>query len=168
MSDQFLGEIRVFSGNYAPKNWAFCNGQLLAIANYEALYMLIGTTFGGDGTSTFALPDLRGRVAMHQSPDYGFASNGGTETVTLTEAQLPAHTHAVIASNEPGTLPAPGGNTFWANSTLSQYSTTMPPNGAMSEAAISTAGLGLPHDNMMPTMALNYIIALQGIFPEQS
>jgi microcystin-dependent protein len=169
MSDQYLGEIRMFSGNYAPEGWAFCNGQTLQINQNEALYSLLGTTYGGDGKSTFALPDLQGRIPLHMGTNpasgtnYLLAQKAGTETVTLAEAQLPAHTHTVNAQMVAGTTTDPTNN-FWATSTVKQYATGSP-NGVMSSAAVTSVGGNQSHDNVMPFFAVTFIIALQGNYP---
>jgi microcystin-dependent protein len=169
MSDQYLGEIRMFSGNYAPEGWAFCNGQTLQISQNEALYSLLGTTYGGDGQSTFALPDLQGRIPLHMGTNpssgtnYLLAQKAGTETVTLVEAQLPAHTHTVNAQMVAGTTTDPTNN-FWATSTVKQYATGSP-NGVMSSAAVASVGGNQSHDNVMPFFAVTFIIALQGNYP---
>lgn len=170
MSDQYLGEIRVFSGNYAPEDWAMCNGQLLPISQYQALYTLIGTTYGGDGQSTFALPDLRGRLGIHmgtnQTISYPLGGYGGTETVTLLETQLPTHTHTLNAQQTQGTSTSPK-DAFWASSPLSQYSTKAA-DSQMAPQSVSYEGGNQWHDNMMPFSTQTFIIALQGIFPTRS
>jgi microcystin-dependent protein len=169
MSDQYLGEIRLFSGNYAPENWAFCNGQLLKISENEALYAVLGVTYGGDGVSTFGLPDLRGRVAIHTGTSpvsknvFPLGQKQGVEEVTLTVAQLPTHTHTASGQTTAGTLVTPKNN-YWATSGAKQYGAGAP-NGAMATGAITGAGNSVSHENMMPFMALSYIIALQGVFP---
>ncbi|WP_027864115.1 phage tail protein [Massilia alkalitolerans] len=170
MADCYVGEIRMFAGTYAPEGWEMCNGQLLPISGYEALYTLIGTTYGGDGQTTFGLPDLRGRVPVStgvskQGINYNLGQAGGTETVTLTTAEMGVHTHAVNANSAPGT-DANAENRFWAGPTVTAYEkpgtaalVAMKPN------AISVAGGNQPHENMMPFMALTFIIATNGIFP---
>ncbi|MFJ7951294.1 phage tail protein [Lysinibacillus sp. NPDC096418] len=168
--DAYVGEIRMFAGNYAPQGWAFCNGQLLQIANNEVLFALIGTTYGGDGLTTFALPDFQGRVVLHQgtNPKTGtpfvMAKKGGAETVTLATTQLPAHTHRAVASSLEGTTSNPE-NAVWAKGM--QYS-TQTPNGTMNSTIISSKGSNFPHDNMMPFLSISYIIALEGIFPSEA
>lgn len=171
MAEPFLGEIRLFAGNFPPAGWAFCDGQVLQISQYDALYALIGTTYGGDGQETFALPDLRGRIPLHmgQNPatgtTYPLGLAAGAETVTLTVNQMPQHTHAVNASSESGTLNSPS-NGVWA-AKIQEFSTNAP-DGAMNQAAISSIGGNQPHDNMMPYTVLSFIIALEGIFPTQN
>jgi microcystin-dependent protein len=163
MSSPFIGEIRMFAGNFAPVGWLFCDGSLLDISTFDTLFALIGTTYGGDGQSTFALPDLKGRVPIHQGPGFAQGQMGGEETVTLTVAQLPAHGHSPQANSNPGTASSPVG-AVWANSTLNQYSNA-PPSINMDPAALGITGGGQPHDNMMPFLAVNFIISTFGIFP---
>ncbi|GIO56673.1 MULTISPECIES: phage tail protein [Paenibacillus] len=171
MSDQYVGEIRMFAGNYPPVGWAFCDGTTLPINGYEALYSLIGTTYGGDGQTNFKLPDLRGRLPVHMGKNpqtqttYNLGQQGGTEKVTLTEGQLPQHTHMLNAQSAPGTLSNPS-NAFWAKGSLKQYSTAEP-DSAMNAAAISSEGGGQPHNNMMPFLTVSFIIATEGLYPSQ-
>lgn len=170
MSDQYVGEIRMFSGNYAPQGWAFCNGQTLQISEYEVLYVLIGTTYGGDGRSTFALPDLRGRVPIHNSSQYPLASKGGAEIVTLTQGNLPPHTHHVYANNTPNeaTEGSPTNNT-WGISDITNYQMNTTSNIVqMNVNLISSIGGNQPHNNMMPSMVINFIIATTGLFPSSN
>lgn len=166
MSDSYIGEIRMFAGDYAPQGWAFCNGQVLSISENEALYSLLGTTFGGDGQTTFGLPDLRGRVPVH--PDGTTivqGSKGGTETVTLTENQMPQHTHEVNAVGDAGTQTSPQ-QAYWSNSNLVYYSDgTTGSEVKMNPQAISVAGGGQPHNNMMPSLGISFIISLNGTYP---
>ena len=166
MADSFLGEIRMFGGPYAPLNWAFCDGSPLPISEYDALYTLIGQIYGSTGT-TFNLPDLRSRVPVHQYPGNGFevGQTNGLETVALTSGEMPAHTHAVSASSASGNLNVPEGN-VWASAPSARYS-AQTPNLAMNPAAISPIGGGLAHDNMMPFLAVNFIISLYGYYPSQ-
>lgn len=171
MSDQYLGEIRLFAGNYAPQGWAMCNGQPLSISQNEALYSLIGTTYGGDGRSVFQLPDMRGRIPVgtgtaKTGTAYPMGQIGGLEQVTLVESNLPAHTHPVKANQLPGTINSPL-NAYFALSSLNQYATASP-NATMNAAAVSSVGGNDSHDNMMPFYTLTYIIALQGNYPSQS
>ncbi len=171
MSEPFIGEIRLFAGNFAPLGWAFCAGQSLPIANNEALFTLIGTTYGGDGQQTFALPDLRGRVPMHQRQGPGLSprvigEQGGNETVTLQATQMPMHTHALHASTAAASLSSPSGAVLAATSVASYDAAAA--TAPMAAMAVGAAGNTQPHENMAPTVAINYIIALFGIFPSQS
>lgn len=171
MGTPFIGEIRMFGGNFAPRGFAFCNGQLLAIAQNDALFALIGTTYGGDGQTTFALPDLRGRIPVHagQGPglsSYSLGESSGTEAVTLTVQQLPAHTHAPQGQSAAGSQAGPDGG-VWASSAQNQFSANAP-NAAMSNAAIGPAGGSQPHDNMAPFQVVSFIIALEGVFPSRN
>ena len=165
MGTPFVGEIRMFGGNFAPAGWAFCDGQLLSIAENETLFNLIGTTYGGDGQSTFALPDLRGRIPVHMGSGFSLAQSGGTETVTLTVQQIPSHTHLAAEQSGNGTQASPGGG-VWAQSNLNQYSANNA-NASMNPAALAATGGSQPHDNMMPFLAVSFIISLFGIFPSQ-
>lgn len=172
MSDQYVGEIRMFAGKYAPKDWAFCDGSLLSINGNEMLYSLIGVTYGGDGQTNFKLPDLRGRIpiSLGQNPQtgttYAAGQAGGVEKVTLISDQLPAHTHAVNAqSSTTGAVDNPT-NAFWAGSATKQY-TKSNPNAVMSTNAIDAVGGGQPHDNMMPYLVVSFIIAVNGLYPSQ-
>jgi microcystin-dependent protein len=166
MSSPFIGEIRMFGGNFAPAGWAFCNGALMAIDQNDALFNLIGTTYGGDGQSTFALPDLQSRVPVHVGPGFALGQSGGVETVTLTTSQIPAHSHVPQANSSPGTQSSPAGG-VWAQSTLGQFSSP-PPSVTMAAAALGQAGGSQPHDNMVPFLVVNFILSLFGIFPSQT
>ena len=166
MSQPYIGEIRMVGFNFAPVDWAFCNGAVLAITQNETLFNLIGTTYGGDGVSTFALPSLQSRVPIHQGSGFTVGQTGGVETVTLSVSQIPAHTHAAQASSGGGTSNNPAGN-FWANWTGSQYS-DQGTNSAMNAGATGAGGGSQPHDNLMPYLAVNFIIALYGVYPSQS
>ena len=168
MSDQYVGEIRMFSGNFAPEGWHFCDGSLLSISQNEVLYVLIGTTYGGDGASTFGLPDMRGRIPIHTSSNNPLGQMAGTEQVTLIQSNLPAHTHTANANNvaADSTSNSPAGQ-FWGVSTgITNYQTTAP-NVTMSPAAITSVGGNQSHDNMMPSKVISFIIALEGIFHSQ-
>ncbi|MFC4098079.1 phage tail protein [Paenibacillus xanthanilyticus] len=165
MSDSYLGEIRIFAGNYAPQGWALCQGQLLSIAENEALFALLGTTYGGDGQTTFGLPDLRGRLPVHPSTAIPLGSQGGTETETLTLNQLPAHTHTANANTAAGNANMPD-NHVWAGSALQNYNTGGELVG-MNAHALAPVGGNLPHDNMMPSLTVSFIISLYGVFPPQ-
>jgi microcystin-dependent protein len=175
MSNPFVAEIRIFAGNFAPRGWAFCNGQLLPISQNTALFSLLGTFYGGDGKSTFALPDLQGSAPIHQGQGAGLSEHflgeqGGTQFVTLLDTELPAHSHQAQAN--------PGGNkkTSPVANTWSSLGTTRTPpplysntqNTQMSPLALSVSGGSLPHNNMPPYLCLTFIIALQGVFPARN
>lgn len=167
MSDQYVGEIRMFAGNFAPVDWATCDGQLLSIAQYSELYALIGTTYGGDGVRTFALPDLRGRIPVHMAANYPLGMSGGMEKVTLLPQQLPGHSHTPQVNPNAGNSTDPTGQ-FWSTSEQRYFSNDVTQNLVqMSAQAITQSGGNQPHDNMMPSLAVNFIIALTGYFPSQ-
>lgn len=171
MSDPFIGEIRLFAGNFAPRDWAFCNGQLMSIAQNTALFSLLGTMYGGNGQTTFALPDLRGRVPVHMGQGPGLTPRtqgemAGSETVTLLSSQMPAHSHALRASTAAASGSTPAGALLGATSVNSYDSSAA--GVAMAPGAIGNSGGSQPHDNMAPTLTLNYIIALFGIFPSRN
>jgi len=166
MSSPYIGEIRMFAGNFAPVGWAFCNGALVPISDNDALFNLIGTTYGGDGQSTFALPDLQSRLPVHVGPGFALGQVAGAESVTLTTNQIPAHSHVQSASSGQGSASSPAGAVS-AASTLDQYSTTAPSLG-LSPSALTSAGGSQPHDNMSPYLVVNFIISLFGIFPSQT
>jgi microcystin-dependent protein len=163
MAEPFLGEIRPVSFNYAPSGWAECNGQLLTIIQNPLLFQLIGTTYGGDGQTTFGLPDLRRRGPLHKSQDDDrlLGSSGGAETVTLTGEELPAHTHSLQATTQRANSKSPGNNVDAYGGSYHDPSTLTP----MASQAIGSAGGGQPHANMQPFLVLNYIISLQGTYP---
>ena len=168
----FIGQIMVFAGNFAPAGWAQCNGQLLPISQYDALFSLIGTTYGGDGQTTFALPDLRSRLPIHQGQGPGLSNyvpgeNGGAEAVTLLTSQLPVHTHPALGNSDAGTSTDPTGG-VWASGPTNIYIAGASANTNMNPASISGSGGGQPHDNMLPFVTLNFCIALEGIYPSQS
>ncbi|MBW7476072.1 tail fiber protein [Paenibacillus oenotherae] len=170
MSDQYVGEIRMFGGNFAPVGWLPCDGRILSISQYEVLYVLLGTTYGGDGNTTFALPDLRGRIpfSMGRSTtgtNYVLGQRAGVESVTLTSQQMPAHTHLAAASDITGTIASPSNN-YWGGSTEEQYSTETA-DGRMDVRSLTPTGGNQPHDNMMPSLVISFIIATEGIFPSQ-
>jgi len=173
MSQPFIGEIRMFGGNFAPLNWALCNGQLMAIDQNTALFALIGTTYGGDGVQTFALPNLQSRFPMHQGQGPGLSNRilgqlDGTETVTLTVNQLPAHAHPAICSSGGGDSETPVHN-FWATDPMGNTAAyTTAPDSQMLASAIGTTGGSQPHDNMKPFLVINFIISLFGVFPSQN
>jgi len=166
MSQPFVGEIRMAGFNFPPAGWARCDGSLLPIAENDTLFNLIGTTYGGDGQSTFALPDLRGRMPVHAGNGLTLGQVGGVEQVTLTSNQIPSHTHAAQAQNSVGNSASPA-NSVWANSTLNQF-TAGPAAAAMNAANVAASGGNQPHDNMMPFTAVNFIISLFGIYPTQN
>ena len=170
MADPFIGEIRMFGGNFAPLGWAFCAGQLVSIAENEVLFNLIGTTYGGDGQNTFGLPDLRGRVPLHQGTGVGtsghiLGDSGGAESVTLTDEQLPSHSHPLFSGNL-ASLTTPAGNLPANTSIKPLYSPIK--NSSLNPEGYRTVGGGQAHENMMPFLSINFIIALFGIFPSQS
>lgn len=168
MADPYIGEIRTFAGNFAPVGWEFCDGRLLPIAEYDALFNLIGTAFGGDGMDTFALPDLRGRWAVGAGTNLGvttpYATTGGAATVTLTTNQIPAHTHVPQASVGAATTGSPAGAT-WAASTTPAFAAPTPPATAMAADALQPVGGSQPHENRPPYLAVSFIISLYGIYP---
>ena len=166
MSSPFVGEIRMFGGNFAPNGWAFCSGQLMAISENDVLFNLIGTTYGGDGQQTFALPDLQGRLPMHQGNSHVIGEKSGVESVTLTTQQIPLHNHAPLAVSGNGNQSTPQGG-VWAGITTSIY-TSNPPNIAFNPALGGNAGGSQPHENLMPYLAVSFIISLYGIYPTQS
>jgi microcystin-dependent protein len=170
----FVGEIRLFAGNFPPQGWAFCDGSLLPISEFETLFSLIGTTYGGDGQENYALPDLRGRVPVHQGTGPGgttwlIGQAGGTETVTLTAAQLPTHSHGLVGSSSAATSSSPAGGLLATTGAVNTYGSGTPDQ-PMAAAALAASGQpqAQPHENMAPFQALSYIIALFGIFPSRS
>jgi len=167
MATPYVGEIRMFGGNFAPEGWLFCDGSLLAISEYTTLFQLIGTTYGGNGQTTFALPDLRGRVPVHQGSGFVMGQQDGAETVTLTAEQLPAHTHALNATTTLGSG-AVGPSGMLASSETASYYGSGAPATAMAVAAITPIGGNQPHENRAPFLAVSFIISLFGIFPSQS
>ncbi len=165
--EPFLGQIVMFAGNFAPRGWAFCDGQLLPISQNQALFSILGTTYGGDGRTTFALPDLRGRVPMHQGRGPGLSDRrlgqkGGQETVTLTTNQLPSHNHSLnISSNDHGQKPS-------SSQVLGPSAFDDNPDVTLKSSSIGNTGGGQPHNNVQPFGCVNFIIALQGVFPSRS
>lgn len=162
MSQPYVGEIRMFAGNFAPAGWMFCEGQLLPISEYDTLFNLIGTTYGGDGQSTFALPDLRGRLPIHFGNGFILAQNGGVEQVTLTISQVPAHSHPVLATTNPNTAALPGGNLLAQGPDMYEAATAGTLNMA---AAITPAGGSQPHSNFQPYLCVEFILSLFGVYP---
>lgn len=165
MSTPYLGEIRIVSFNFAPKGWAFCNGALMPINVNQALFALLGTTYGGDGRTTFALPNLQGRSPIHAGTGFVQGQAGGEAAHVLTQAEMPLHTHPVIASSNPASTADPA-NGYWAPSGGPAYSPNL--TTSLFPAAISVAGGSQPHDNMSPYLVVNFVIALTGIFPSRS
>ena len=172
MADPFVAEIRIFPFNFAPRGWAWCDGQLLPLSQNTALFSLLGTTYGGDGKSNFSLPDLQGRASMHprQGPGlslHDLGETGGSETVTLLESEIPAHSHAVQARDFSGNSAVPVGNTLSRNSFFHDNSPAAPLV-AMSPSALAPAGGNQPHNNMQPYLTFYFNIALQGVFPPRT
>jgi len=169
MAQPYVGEIRMFAGNFAPAGWMFCEGQLLPISENQTLFQLIGTTYGGDGQSTFALPDLRGRVPLHFGNGFTLAETGGAETVTLTVSQIPAHSHALLASGASASTTSPGGAlpAAAANATITPYGSDAP-TGPLHSSSMGSTGGSQPHNNFQPYLCVDFIISLFGIFPSQN
>ena len=166
MAQPYVGEIRMFAGNFAPAGWMFCEGQLLPISENETLFQLIGTTYGGDGESTFALPDLRGRLPLHQGNGFILAETGGAEEITLTVQQIPAHSHPLLGSTANASATDPAGNVGGRNTVAAvfSYGTDNPPQ-PLSPSAVGSVGGSQPHTNFQPYLCINFIISLFGIFP---
>lgn len=176
MADPFVAEVRIFPFNFAPKGWAFCNGQLLPISQNTALFSLLGTTYGGDGKSTFALPDLQGSACMHPGQGLGLSlydlgQSGGSESISLIVSEIPAHTHAVgRALADAGNTTTPV-NAVWAQSGAGRGGAALyidgAPTGKVNIQSLAPVGGGLPHNNMQPYLTFNFCIALQGVFPQR-
>ncbi|MDT7542416.1 MAG: hypothetical protein QOE33_2320 [Acidobacteriota bacterium] len=175
MADPFVAEIRIFPFNFAPKGWAFCDGQLLPLSQNTALFSLLGTTYGGDGKSTFALPNMQGNAPMHPGQGPGLSlhdlgETGGSETVTLLQSEIPAHSHAMMAQNQPAQLPGPAPDRTFSRSSggfaykPAPFTTVVP----FSPNMLAPAGGDQPHNNMMPYLTLSFCIALQGVFPPRT
>jgi microcystin-dependent protein len=172
--EPFIGEIKLFAGNFAPRGWAFCDGQLLPISQWQALFSILGTMYGGDGRTTFALPDLRGRAPIHPGngpglSNYQVGEKGGVEQVTLTTNQMPTHTHSLNANTNTGDHPDPAGASLADTKGRDRdYLKSGEVNTSMSAQSIGNTGGGQPHENRPPYLAVNYIIALEGIYPSRS
>src|SRR5256714_4229843 len=173
--DPFVAEIRIFPFNFAPKGWAFCDGQILPISQNTALFSLLGTTYGGNGKSTFALPDMQGTAPMHPGQGPGLSlhdlgETGGSETVTLLESEIPAHSHAIMAATNPATdkLPSPAMSLSRSRNDNTYQSVTNQNVVTMSDQSLAPAGGDQPHNNMQPYLTLNFCIALQGVFPPRT
>lgn len=164
MAQPYIGEIKIFAGNFAPVGWALCDGTLMSIEENESLFNVIGTTYGGDGQSTFALPDLRSRFPVHQSENYAIGQSGGVETVTLSVAQIPAHSHSMQASTATGSQASASNGVLASGSGVSLYraATASVP---LAPEAMRFSGGTQPHDNMQPFLCINYIISLYGLLP---
>jgi microcystin-dependent protein len=172
MIDPYVGQIVLFAGTFAPNGWFFCDGSLVPISEYDVLFALIGTTYGGDGINNFALPDLRGRVPIHQGTGTGLSTRvigekDGTENVTVTAPQVPAHTHALTVSSANATASAVSSGVTLAAAAEELYSGDSP-NNSLNPSSVSPVGGSQPHSNIQPYLALNFIIAWAGIFPSQS
>ena len=173
MAQPYVGEIRMFGGNFAPRDWAFCEGQLLPIDQFDALFALIGTTYGGDGQTTFQLPDLRGRIPVHQGTHNGsgttftLGERAGNENVTLTIQQIPIHTHPVAVSASPGHVADPSNALVAADRDFASFSGSIPSQ-PMASGSVAPAGGSQPHENMPPFLCVSFIISLFGIFPSQN
>ena len=165
MAQPYVGEIRMFAGNFAPAGWMFCEGQLLPISENETLFQLIGTTYGGDGQSTFALPDLRGRIPLHQGNGFILAETGGAEEITLTVSQIPAHTHPMLASTNPGISANAQNNIICSSPSILLYIEGQSPDTNLSPSVVSPVGGSQPHTNFQPYLCVDFIISLFGIFP---
>lgn len=164
MSQPYVGEIRMFAGNFQPAGWMFCEGQLLPISENETLFQLIGTTYGGDGESTFALPDLRGRLPLHQGNGFVLAEPGGATEITLTVNQIPAHSQPLLASTNVARQSSPAGNVL-AQPPFADIYVEAAPTVSLSPQAAGSTGGGQPHENLQPFLCVNFIISLFGIFP---
>lgn len=172
MGQPYVGEIRMFAGNFAPNGWMFCEGQPLPISENEVLFQLIGTTYGGDGQETFNLPNLASRLPMHMGTGssgttYQIGEMAGVEQVTLTTQQIPNHTHAMLASGDVGTSPQPANNVVAQNLSVTLYKQTTA-NSPLNAAAVTATGGNQPHENMVPFLCINFIISLFGVFPSQT
>ncbi len=173
MSEPFVGEVRIFAGNFAPRGWAFCDGQLLAVSQNDALFSLLGTIYGGDGRTTFGLPDLRGRIPIHAGTGPGMSprrlgAKAGEEKVTVTVNQLPSHTHGMQASSDSGSVASPTGATVGRTTNFDLYRAGGVPTADMAGAAISNVGGSRSHTNLQPFLCVHFIVALFGIYPSRN
>ena len=168
MSSPYVGEIRMFAGNFAPLGWAFCNGALVPISENDTLFNLIGTTYGGDGQNTFNLPNLQGRVPIHMGGSHVIGAMGGVEQVTLTVNQIPAHTHPLLGSTDAASTGSPSGNVPGSPSTIDLYRPATTPDAPMNINSLTPAGASQPHSNMQPYLCVSFIISLFGIYPSQT
>lgn len=171
MSEPFVGEVKMFAGNFAPRGWAFCDGQLLAVSQNNALFSLLGTIYGGDGRTTFALPDLRGRIPIHAGSGPGLTprkigATGGAENVTLTANQLPSHTHPLQGTDDLGNTPNPSGNVSARSTSVDAYIGDAPSTN-LSTSAVSSVGGSQSHANLQPFLCIHFIVALFGIYPSR-
>jgi microcystin-dependent protein len=163
MSDPYIGELKLISFNFAPRGWALCNGQLMPINQYQALYSVLGTQYGGDGVTTFALPNMQGRMPIHQGQGFSVGNSGGEATHVLSGNEMPTHNHPALAQSTANTGSPTGAE--WAASTEATYAST--PSGVMAAGAVSNAGGNQPHENRPPYLVLNWAVALEGIFPSR-
>jgi microcystin-dependent protein len=166
MGQPYVGEIRMFGGNFAPAGWMFCEGQLLSIAEYEVLFNVIGISYGGDGESTFGLPDLRGRIPIHQGNGFACTDQGGAEQLTLTVQQIPVHSHPLLAATGTGG-PNPAGSILATSTAVDVYRESAAGT-AMAPASVTPVGGSQPHTNFQPYLCVSFIIAMFGIFPQQT
>jgi microcystin-dependent protein len=167
MAQPYVGEIRMFGGNFAPAGWMFCEGQLLPISENETLFQLIGTTYGGDGQSTFGLPDLRGRLPIHKGNGFILAEPGGAEEITVTVNQVPAHTHPFVVNSGQGSSPNPGGNLLGGSPNVDVFIADVA-NVPLAPSSVSIVGGSQPHTNFQPYLCVDFIISLFGLFPSQT
>lgn len=168
MAQPYVGEIRMFSGNFAPAGWSFCEGQLLPISEYETLFNLIGTIYGGDGESTFAMPDMRGRIPIHNGNGFVLAETGGAEEVTLTINQIPSHTHPLVATTDIANTGNPANAILSTTATGSKIYSSVSPTVAQNTNSIAPDGGSQPHSNFQPYICVNFIISLYGIYPSST
>ncbi len=168
MSEPYIGEVRLVPFNFAPDGWAFCNGSLLSISENAALFSLIGTTYGGDGVNTFALPNLQSRIPVHQGGSYVPGATGGAESVTLTLAQIPSHGHVAQCNSGATQTTTSPANAVWTNYNQTQYTNSSSLSSTMNSGALAQTGGNQPHENRMPFQVINFIIALVGIYPSQN